>query len=80
MGPSNAHEGAPASLVREFYVHSTTVVLLFALWTLAVLIVTVGWYRCFVETPRTVSICFTAFRVQLLCFLALAGGALAHSG
>jgi len=34
---------------------------------------------CFVETKRTVSIRFTAFSVQLLCFLALAGYALAHA-
>jgi len=32
---------------------------------------------CFVETPRTVSIRFTAFSLQLVCFLALAGYAFA---
>jgi len=33
---------------------------------------------CFTETPRTVGVRFTAFTVQLLCFLALAGCALAR--
>jgi uncharacterized membrane protein YecN with MAPEG domain len=34
---------------------------------------------CFTETRRTVAIRFTAFTVQLLCFLALAGCALARA-
>src|SRR5689334_6752870 len=34
---------------------------------------------CFVESARTVSLRFTAFCVQLGCFLALAGYALAHA-
>jgi uncharacterized MAPEG superfamily protein len=34
---------------------------------------------CFVETRRTVGVRFTAFTVQLLCFLILAGYAVAHA-
>lgn len=33
---------------------------------------------CFVESKRTVSLRFTAFAVQLVCFLVLAGYALLH--
>lgn len=35
---------------------------------------------CFTETRRTVGLRFTAFTVQLSCFLALAGCALARAG